>query len=154
MLASLAGSRIAGSLVPVQAAAANTTQARPTTTCGGMAHGLAVASGVSLRILGTTAPLIRSSPASAGGLLRPFLASFFGVALPNNPWIACSTCSRTSFWTTLTKLVGRGIGILPLDLEPYFTICRRLSSFAARPRIATGWASHLAKITQGRHTER
>jgi len=59
------------------------------------------------------------------------LAFFFGVALPNNPWIACWTCSRTSFWTTLMKLVGRGIGILPLDVEPYFTICRRLSSFAA-----------------------
>jgi len=37
------------------------------------------------------------------------LAFFFGVALPNNPWIARWTCSRTSFWTTLMKLVGRGI---------------------------------------------
>src|SRR5712692_2781649 len=69
MLASLAGPRVARSLVPVQAAAANTTHARPTTACGGNAHALPVASMVSLQTLGTSAlPLIRPSPASAGDL--------------------------------------------------------------------------------------
>src|SRR2546429_501747 len=69
MSASLVGPRVARSLVPVQAAAANTTHARPTTACGGMAHALPVASVVSLQTPGTSAPpLIRPSPPSAGDL--------------------------------------------------------------------------------------
>jgi hypothetical protein len=48
------------------------------------------------------------------------LAFFFGVALPNNPWIARWTCSRTSFWTTLMKLVGRGIRDPPFEFGAVF----------------------------------
>src|SRR2546426_12061725 len=83
MLASLAGSRVARFLVAVQAAAANTTQARPTTACGGMAHALPVASAVSLHTLGTSAPpLIRPSPASADDLDPAAPGSSTPVAVP------------------------------------------------------------------------
>src|SRR5438552_15719646 len=133
MLASLASPRVARSLGPVQAAAAHTAHARPTTACGSLAHALPVASVVSLQTLGTSSashspfpcfggrpgprrrvfdPGGRPGPRRLRRLLRPFLAFFFGVALPNNPWIACWTCSRTSLRTTLMKLVGRGIRIL------------------------------------------
>src|SRR6266550_8382105 len=141
MSASLVGPRVARSLVPVQAAAANTTHARPTTACGGMAHALPVASVVSLQTLGTSSashspfpcfggrpgprrrvfdPGGRPDPRRLRRLLRPSLAFFFGVALPNNPWIARWTCSRTSFWTTLMKLVGRGIRDPPFEFGAVF----------------------------------
>jgi hypothetical protein len=52
----------------------------------------------------------RPGPLRLPRRLRPFLAFFFGPALPNSQWIACWTSSRTRLRTMLTKLVGRGMG--------------------------------------------
>src|SRR5207245_5651015 len=130
MLASLAGPRVARSLVPVQAAAANTTHARPTTACGGMAHALPMARVVSLPTLGTSAPLLISpSPPSAGDLAPAAPGS-----APPSAAVLWPSSSATFNLPEPTHLDNRGCRRVNHDDPEDATVLRCRSGGRSRPR--------------------